>query len=213
MQKWQFTQLPLLLAPCTVSSAACLKQSLNQTYLFLLSAPSATWGPLYWCAQFNTESSRHPRLQTLDNKASKAMTADEFVELLKIVRARAEEIYATCPKAFGRKLRYSFDGASYHVAALQFNCLAEGSLHRPPARSPDLHKVPEACIRRVKAAFRREFTRDLRVRTPEQALRLLQEIAKKKLKPVYVRNLIRSLPKTFASVVANKGNWADKKFR
>ena len=138
------------------------------------------------------------------------MTLDEFLELLGIVRPKAETLFNEAPELFGGKLRYSMDGASYHNGVEEYSVLPAGSIHRPPARSPDLHKPPEASIRRVKAAFRKAFTHDRRVCTPEQARRLLQKIAAEKLTPEYVRNLISKMNKTFASVVKKKGGWASR---
>lgn len=158
-------------------------------------------------------SSPHCLLQTVNGNEAVAECADEFQELFREVHAEAYDDFRRDPAEYGNRLTFSYDHASFHDAAEdQLDILPEQRAPLSPV-SPDMHRVIETLIRRLKAAFFRALSRDPKVRTPEQARNLLLELASKIVTKEAVAKLVNSLPKTLESIIERGGNWAGKGLR
>lgn len=210
----QCRQLSRLHTACTVTSAAWQPQLRPHTSLSLLSVPdTSVTTPLKAATKLPAASSPDCLLQTITGNEAVAECADEFQELFREVHADVWKDYKRDPAAYGNRLTFSYDHASFHDAAEdQLDILPEQRAPLSPV-SPDMHRVPEILIRRLKALYYKRLSRDPKVRTPEQARNLLLEVASEVVTKEAVAKLVKAIPKTLESIIQEGGNWAAKGLR
>lgn len=137
------------------------------------------------------------------------MTAAEFSDTMGKLQAEAEAACRADPDAFpiGHPV-YSLDNASPHKR-WQESQPAE-RLNVIPACSPDIHKVVEHPLKPFKERWYQEFTLDRTLTTAESCMAKASEILRRTT-PTSIHNDIKTLPDTFTSIIANRGDWADPK--
>jgi hypothetical protein len=155
----------------------------------------------------------NPCLQTKEGNEAQALTAQEAEARANATLAKARREYRKDPAAFGNKLRFSWDGASAHKAARDMIALLPEQFVDPPAHSPDLQRAVETPHSRIHKMFIKRLSVDPRIHSVQAAIKLLLEVAKDACDAKYIRKLYDSLPNTYRSILENKGNWAEKKYR
>ena len=152
-------------------------------------------------------------MQTKEGNVARGLTAqDAAAEAVAIHRA-AYTLYKGNPEAWGYQLRFSWDNASAHTAARDDIDLLPEQWLKLPAHSPDLHMVIERPHAWIKEAFAKELAKDPSIKSVKRGLSLLRDVVKQKVTVPRIRALIEELPLTYISVIANKGDWADKPHR
>lgn len=148
-------------------------------------------------------------LQTVRGKDATTLSAAEFSDVMGKLQADAEAACAADPTAFPMGFPiYSLDNATPHKR-WQENQPAE-RLNVIPACSPDIHKVVEHPLKPFKQRWYEEFTLDRGLTTAESCMAKASEILRRTT-PTSIRKDMETLPATFTSIIANKGNWADSK--
>ena len=125
----------------------------------------------------------------------------------------ARAAYRRHPDRFGFHLRFSWDGASAHKSTTADLPILAEQLLRPPAHSPDLQRSIEIPHAWVKKEFNKRLCADRRIKTVKAGIELLKKVVKDVVTQTKVRKLVKGMPKTYQSVKANKGDWADKRRR
>lgn len=154
-----------------------------------------------------------PCLQTKKNEVARGYTAMEATDRLTAVIKDARAAYRKHPDRFAFHLRFSWDGASAHNSAeADLPILAE-QLLKPPAHSPDLQRCIEIPHSWVKTEFNQRLCADRRIKSVKDGIKLLHSVVKKAVTKPKVRNLVKGMRETYRSIVAKKGDWADKRRR
>lgn len=152
-------------------------------------------------------------LQNKKGGEAKAITAQEAAAEAEAIRRAAWALYKGDPAAWGNALRFSWDNVSSHVSAQPDVSLLPVQWVEVPARSPDLHNVIERPHHLIQKGFKKELAHRPQIKTTAAAIKLLREVVKKKISKGYIQALVDAMPKTYASVIANGGDWADKPYR
>lgn len=150
-------------------------------------------------------------MQRVDGEVAKTMTAAEFTAVMGKLQAEVEAACRDHPEAFpiGHPV-YSLDNAKPHKR-WQDSQPAE-RLNRIPANSPDIHKVVEHPLKPFKERWYREFTLDRSLTTAQSCMALASEILHRTT-PASIEKDMETLPATFASIINNKGDWADRQLQ
>ena len=156
-------------------------------------------------------------MQTLKGQPAKGTTTKEFVDFMKDLKKKAEELTAKLPHLFikDRDVVYSFDNPSIHQQALeQLEALGitQGDRAILPEYSPDIHKV----IEHVHSIFQREFRKQLRedasIVTFQQYHQLVEDVFYG-LSQSSIKKDVKSLSSTFDEIIRLGGDWPKKQFR
>jgi len=137
----------------------------------------------------------------------------EATDRLAAVIQAARAAYLKHPDRFGFHLRFSWDSASAHNSAEQDLPILAEQLLKPPAHSPDLQRCIEIPHSWVRKEFNQRLCADRRVKTVKAGIRLLRQVVKDVVTKPKVQKLVKTMRKTYRSIVANKGDWADKRRR
>lgn len=116
----------------------------------------------------------------------------------------------------GQPAMYSFDNDRIHMnpetlASLQINYKNRFPL---PPNSPDMHRVVEHCIGRLKTAFRKWMYAHPRSRTMREYRAALTHIFFKQASVAsanVINKDVKKLPALFKEIRAAKGNWPSKR--
>lgn len=154
-----------------------------------------------------------PRLQTKGNTDARGLTAQEYTAKACNIHHIAYDLFRRDPAEWGHQLRFSWDHASAHDAALPDIDLLPEQVLDIPVRSPDIHRVVESPHSIIHRTFVKRLAQDPRTTTVTQAIKLLQLVAEETVTKAYIQKLVKALPKTFWSIIENRGDWADKPFR
>ena len=128
------------------------------------------------------------------------------------IHRAAYTLYKRDPAAWGNHLRFSWDNASAHTAALADIDLLPEQWVELPAHSPDLHMVIERPHAWIKDAFAKELAAKPSIKSAKRGIGALRAFVEKQVTPDRIKKLIDALPETYISVIANNGDWADKPF-
>lgn len=147
--------------------------------------------------------------QTAKHAPAKGATKDEFIHLFEKVKAKVEEARRKNPELFKVAPKYSFDmGSWHHVQAGELG-LSERDMIKAPPLAPDFQKVVEHQHKAVKCSFKRKFNDDPRLQEGSPAtVRAFKRVARKAVQQKKVELDARSLPATYKSILARKGNYA-----
>jgi hypothetical protein len=152
-------------------------------------------------------------LQTKKGTAAKGLTAAEFTEEAHKLHVVSYNLYRRDPAKYGYALRFSWDHCSAHESALPDIDILPEQLLDIPARSPDVHLVPEDAHSMIHHTFRKRLREDARVNTVDSAVRLLRQVADDVITPDYIQKLVDKLPHTLEAIVEKKGDYVAKRYR
>ena len=115
-------------------------------------------------------------VQRADGRPAEGPTAEEFRDVMQVIKTKMERIARRYPASFPDGVLYSFDNPPIHTSA-DLTSIGIEDVHRVrlPARSPDFHKVVEHALGNLK----REFTNRLRKeqpKTPKEYQQLLVKV-------------------------------------
>lgn len=150
-------------------------------------------------------------MQRVDGEDAKTLGAAEFSTLMGKLAAEAEAACRDDPEAFpiGHPV-YSLDNATPHKR--WHDSQPAERLNTIPANSPDIHKVVEHPLAPFKKSWYEEFTLDRSLTTAESCMAKASEILRRTT-PASIKKDMETLPATFASIIKNKGDWADRHLR
>lgn len=156
-------------------------------------------------------------MQTLKQQAAKGPTAQEFTDVMKGFKKRAEDINRK--HDLGDPV-YSFDNARIHDMSLLETIGIDGSDRAPlPARSPDMHKVIEHVFGTLEGAMQRELHDRPDLCTAEQYKATLERLFRSLITAQSVRKDISSLKDTYDVIRKSRdeggveGGWPPSMYR
>lgn len=156
-------------------------------------------------------------LQTAAGKPAKGCTNQEWAHVMENVMAAAERRRASSGAwPAGQPCTWSFDNDKIHqkletLIALKINHKNRFPL---PPNSPDMHRVVERCIGRLKTAFRKWMYAHPTSRTMQQyqqALTTLFFTNKQIAGSTALTKDVKKLPGLFKEILAAKGSWPSKR--
>ncbi len=161
-----------------------------------------------------------PLLQTKLGKPAKRQTGDEFAERVQDVKQLSQASKEKHPQYYSKGGPfYSWDNASFHTSLkLQDVGLSETDMWLLPPNSPDMHKVIEHVVGRVKRALREELCDNANIKTVEQVKRVCRDVFFR-ITTESIRKDIDSLPNTYKHIHDKKsqggreGDWSLAKYR
>ncbi len=115
---------------------------------------------------------------------------------------------------------YSWDNASFHTSVnLQAIGIQQADMWKLPPNSPDMHKVIEHVVGRVKRALREELCDNARLTTVEHIKDVCKDVFFNKITKESVKKDIDSLPTTYRHIHTKKskggreGDWSLARYR
>lgn len=152
-------------------------------------------------------------LQTTAGKPAKGCTNQEWAHLMEDIMAVAEQRRARCRKwPTGQPCLWSFDNDKIHQKAETLVSLKINYKNRLPLppNSPDMHRVVEHCIGRLKSAFRKWMYAHPQARSMKQyrqALHTLFFTDDHITGSDPITKDTEKLPALFKHILAAKGSW------
>lgn len=157
-------------------------------------------------------------LQTAKGNPAKGCTNEEWSHVMQDIMAAAARLRLSGEWPAGAPIIYSFDNDKIHqkpetLAALKINY--KNRLPLPPY-SPDMHRVIEYTVGRLKTAFRKWLYAHPGANTMEKYQDALTTIFfNKKKKSVAdaetINKSVKRLPSLFKEILAAKGGWPPRK--
>lgn len=139
----------------------------------------------------------------MKRRDAKRVTAEECeYGVFKAIKYEVEDVRGM------KEAVYSYDKASPHIAAAKFYGWQEGSDKCAPmcAKSPDMHRVPEHCIRQAKRTFfDAAIKKGTRTMTAREAQKLLIEVCKREITAEMVAKDAATLVTTMRVIAASAG--------
>lgn len=154
-------------------------------------------------------------LQTAAGNPAKGCTNEEWSHVMLDIMAAAARLRLSGDWPTGAPIMYSFDNDKIHqkpetLAALKINY--KNRLPLPPY-SPDMHRVIERTVGRLKTAFRKWMYAHPGANTMEQYQAALTHIFfnhKKVAGADTINRSVKRLPSLFKEILAAKGGWPSK---
>ncbi len=160
-------------------------------------------------------------LQTKRGEPAKRQTSDEFAERVLDVKQLSLASKDKHPEYYKKGGPfYSWDNASFHTSMKLHDVgLSEEDMWLLPPNSPDMHKVIEHVVGRVKRALREELCDNANITTVKQVKHVCKQVFFNRITVESVRKDIDSLPTTYRHIHAKKsqggreGDWSLAKYR
>jgi hypothetical protein len=160
-------------------------------------------------------------MQTSKGNPAKKMTRDEFVDAVKQAKDASEACVAEFPEFYSKGgPYYSWDNASWHQALnLEDVGLKESDKWQLPPNSPDMHKVIEHVVGRVKQQLRHKLCDNANINSSKEVQAAFIDVFYKQISTESIRKDIESLPSTYKHIHGKKnqggseGDWAQARYR